>query len=383
MVGLIDLLRLLLVAFAGPFSHVGAFSVTSTSTTIGASTSSSSSPPLFSSHFDKTLLQSTKSVALTYLEINGWLLTTGGKTILIDPILDGDLDFGIPSIYSASKRVLPSTGLCELLPPIDCLLITQGLDDHAHERTLKKLTELWNADGDDNGSSSSSSSSSPSVPMIVAPPSARDALIKSGLASSSDNDDSSGSTISYIRPGESINIEASSNNIDGGSGGVKIKATSGALVGPPWQARENGYIISSTSSASDGSGSGGPSIYIEPHVEFNRMELAREAPVDIVITPITGQGLTPLFQLVHGPSDALRLVQTLRPKYVIPMQNGDVDAEGLISSLVQTVGSPKEFEKMLLEDDKRIQNQNKSAGEEPKFIEIIAPIPGKDIILGV
>eukprot|EP00966_Prymnesium_polylepis_P319067 7369319-Prymnesium_polylepis.1 len=46
---------------------------------------------------------------LTYLEINGWLLSTSGVTVLVDPVLEGELDFGIPGIYSASKRVLPST----------------------------------------------------------------------------------------------------------------------------------------------------------------------------------------------------------------------------------------------------------------------------------
>ena len=36
------------------------------------------------------------AATLTYLEINGWLLKAGGVTVLIDPILEGNLDFQIP-----------------------------------------------------------------------------------------------------------------------------------------------------------------------------------------------------------------------------------------------------------------------------------------------
>merc|ERR1712216_605156 len=58
------------------------------------------------------------ATTLTYLEINGWLLSAGGVNVLCDPVLEGPLDFGIPDIYSASKRVLPPTGLIDTLPPL-------------------------------------------------------------------------------------------------------------------------------------------------------------------------------------------------------------------------------------------------------------------------
>ena len=269
---------------------------------------------------------------LTYLEINGWLLSTGGATILIDPILEGALDFGIPYMYSASKRKLPPNGLCDELPTIDCLLITQGWDDHAHTRTLKKLANVLDSDV-----------------HVIAPPSARGALEQSGFVGSRNTN------IQYIRPGSQVNI--------GDECEVTIKATTGALVGPPWQARENGYIIRTTF---------GPSIYIEPHVEYKLKELRNEAPVDIIITPISGQGL-PAFELVHGPSDVLRLVQALKPKYVVPMQNGDVDAEGLVSSLVQSVGSPEEFRTVL----------KKAQRPDERQVEVINTIPGEDIVLNI
>lgn len=307
-----------------------------------ASAFSASSPTtsvkLFSSHADHRATfagaggsnADSADASFTYLEINGWLISTGGSTILIDPILEGALDFGIPNIYSASKRKLPPNGLCDELPTIDCLLITQGLDDHAHTRTLKKLANILESDV-----------------HVIAPPSARVALEQSGFIGARNKN------IRYMKPGSQANI--------GDEGEITVKATTGALVGPPWQARENGYIIRATS---------GPSIYIEPHVEFDVKELRNEAPVDVLITPISGQGL-PAFELVHGPSDVLRLVQTIKPKYVVPMQNGDVDAKGLVSSLVQSVGSPEEFRGML----------DKAQRPDERQVEIINTIPGEDIIL--
>jgi len=313
-------IRFLVVAVS--LFSAAAFSVSSPKT----------SAQLFASHADKkaALSDDANAAVLTYLEINGWLLSTGGITILVDPILEGALDFGIPSIYRANKRTLPSKGLCEELPTIDCVLITQGLDDHAHIRTLKKLASIL----DRNVS-------------VIAPPSARGALEQCGF------DATRSSNIRFIKPGGQLHI--------GDEGAVAIKATTGALVGPPWQARENGYVIRTAS---------GPSIYIEPHVEYNLQELRNEAPVDILITPVSGQGL-PAFELVHGPSDVLRLVQTLQPKYVVPMQNGDVDAEGLASSLVQSIGSPNEFRRIL----------SKAQRTGVRKVEIIDTIPGKAIVL--
>mmetsp|Transcript_25499 Transcript_25499/g.73746 ORF Transcript_25499/g.73746 Transcript_25499/m.73746 type:complete len:329 (+) Transcript_25499:76-1062(+) len=322
------------VVVAAGLLTVAAFSTISPAT--------SASAKLFASHAEHKARAGANAALLTYLEINGWLLSTGGCTILIDPILEGALDFGIPTIYSAKRRKLPSSGLCDELPPIDCLLITQGLDDHAHTRTLKRLANVLDGDV-----------------AVIAPPSARGPLERSGFGGTTTRTRSRNGNIRYIKPGGQVNIGG---DRDGGE--VTIKATTGALVGPPWQARENGYIIRSPF---------GPSIYIEPHVEYNMKELADETPIDAVISPISGQGL-PAFELVHGPSDVLRLVQTLQPKYVVPMQNGDVDAEGLASSLVQSIGSPEEF--------RRILNKAQRP-DERKVVEVIDTVPGEDIVLKV
>jgi len=123
-------------------------------------------------------------------------------------------------------------------------------------------------------------------------------------------------------------------------GGLRVQATSGALVGPPWQRRENGYVLTPARRGES------PSVYIEPHVEFDGAELARLAPVDAVITPVSGQRL-PGFELVHGPHASAELVRRLRPRWVLPMRNGAVDASGLSAPLISEVGTGAEFESRL------------------------------------
>lgn len=319
---------------------------------------------LFSGHTtsnNKFAADKTNDVTLTYLEINGWLLSTNGITILIDPILEGELDFGIPSLYQGKKRVLPSYGLPGALPPIDCILLTQGLDDHAHVRTLQKLQSM-----------------DPTVP-IIAPPSAKAALKASGFWKDEEelksifnpvrqiSDSFQEPQVRFLNHREKATII--SRQEPNNSRTVHVRATEGALVGPPWQRRENGYLIQGSSSSSK---TNGPSIYLEPHVEFNQRELQQllqqNGSPDIVITPISGQTL-PAFELVHGPKDTIRLVQTLQPKYLIPMQNGDIETNGPVSKFVSEVGSATEFQKQLQTSNLKTQ--------------LIDVVPGKDITISI
>lgn len=308
----------------------------------------STSPPstsVFSKHFpdEKARLESDR-LLLTYLEINGFLMTTNGVTILIDPILEGPLDFGIPKLYTGRKKNLPSVNLVESLPPIDCILLTQGLDDHAHVRTLTKLAGDARFDN---------------VP-ILAPPSAEGALERSGLLRSSN--------VQFMRHGERTTVGSLSDSSSKSSAGtVNIRATSGALVGPPWQRRENGYVL--RPSVSSKTGKIPPSVYIEPHVEFQESELKQETPVDVVITPIVGQRL-PILDLVYGPEQTVKLVNLLKPKVVVPMMNANVEYSGIISLLVEQNGEVEDFFHGL--------EKTKAAGTKVQQL-----TPGKDEIIEV
>jgi L-ascorbate metabolism protein UlaG (beta-lactamase superfamily) len=308
-----------------------------------AKLTSSPSRRTFSNHFpeEKAKLAHDK-LLLTYLEINGFVLTANGVTILIDPVLEGPLDFGIPQFYTGKKKNLSSTDLVESLPPIDCILITQGLDDHAHARTLKKLASDSRFDG---------------VP-IVAPPSAKGALEASGMLRAS--------SVRFLRHGERTTVQSRDNG-SSPLGRIDVRATSGALVGPPWQTRENGYIL--RPSVSSTTGTAAPSIYIEPHVEFQELELRGEAPIDVVITPIVGQRL-PILDLVYGPEQAVKLVNVLTPKVVVPMMNANVDESGIASWLVSQNGEERDFFHGL--------ESSKAAGTKIQVL-----VPGKDEIIEI
>ncbi|KAK3033664.1 hypothetical protein RJ639_034543 [Escallonia herrerae] len=127
---------------------------------------------------------------LTYLEGNSWLWEVGGLSILVDPILVGNLDFGIPWLYDAAKKFLKNFQLTDL-PEINCLLITQSLDDHCHLKTLKPLSKKL-----------------PNL-KVISTPNAKELL------------DPLFSNVIYLEPGQSSEIEASNGAL------VKVQATTG------------------------------------------------------------------------------------------------------------------------------------------------------------
>ncbi|XP_061375070.1 uncharacterized protein LOC133317246 [Gastrolobium bilobum] len=237
---------------------------------------------------------------LTYLEGNSWLWNVGGANILVDPILVGNLDFGIPWLYDAAKKVLKKFQLSDL-PEIDCLLITQSLDDHCHLKTLKPFSQKF-----------------PNT-RVIATPNAKALL------------DPLFRNVTYIEPGQSSDIETNYGSK------VNVKATAGPVLGPPWQRPENGYLVRSQQ--------GQLSLYYEPHCVYNQSFIEKEK-ADIVITPVIKQ-LLPKFTLVSGQEDAVKLAKLLRAKFIVPMKNGDLDSKGLLASIVQTEGTVESFKELL------------------------------------
>ncbi|KAM7468388.1 hypothetical protein LguiB_015950 [Lonicera macranthoides] len=237
---------------------------------------------------------------LTYLEGNSWLWEVGGLRILVDPILVGTLDFGIPWLYNAAKKFLKNFQLSDL-PEINCILITQSLDDHCHLKTLRPLSQKL-----------------PNV-RLIATPNAKELL------------DPLFNNVIYLEPGQSSEIEASNGSQ------VKIQATAGPVLGPPWQRPENGYLVSSPQ--------GQLTLYYEPHCVYNK-ELLEKKRADIVITPVIKQ-LLPSFTLVSGQEDAVQLAKQLCAKFIVPMKNGDLDSKGLLSSLVKSDGTVESFKELL------------------------------------
>lgn len=245
----------------------------------------------------------TDAFKLTYLEGNSWLWEVGGVKILVDPILVGNLDFGIPLFYDASKKYLKNFQLTDL-PEVNCLLITQSLDDHCHLKTLKPLSQKL-----------------PNL-KVIATPNAKTLL------------DPLFNNVIYLEPGENSEIQTSDGSY------VKVRATAGPVLGPPWQRPENGYIVTSPGQKW--------SLYYEPHCVYNDEIIGKEQ-ADIVITPVIKQ-LLPSFTLVSGQEDAVRLAKLLRSKFVVPMKNGDLDSKGVLASLVRSDGTIESFKELLSKD---------------------------------
>ncbi|KAG5051335.1 hypothetical protein JHK87_003533 [Glycine soja] len=233
---------------------------------------------------------------LTYLEGNSWIWNVGGINILVDPILVGNLDFGIPWLYDAAKKVLQKFQLSDL-PEINCLLITQSLDDHCHLKTLKPFSQKF-----------------PDI-RVIATPNAKGLL------------DPLFRNVTYLEPGESSDIETNYGSK------ISVKATAGPVLGPPWQRPENGYIVTSPQ--------GQLSLYYEPHCVYNQSFTEKER-ADIVITPVIKQ-LLPNFTLVSGQEDAVKLAKLLQAKFIVPMKNGDLDSKGLLASLISGEGTVESF----------------------------------------
>ncbi|OAY31271.1 uncharacterized protein LOC110600350 [Manihot esculenta] len=240
---------------------------------------------------------------LTYLEGNSWLWEVGGVNILVDPILVGNLDFGIPWLYDAAKKVIKNFQLSNL-PKLDCLLITQSLDDHCHLKTLKPLSEIL-----------------PNL-RVIATPNAKPLL------------DPLFNNVTYLEPGQSSEIEAS------GDSKVRVQATAGPVLGPPWQRPENGYLVNSPQ--------GNMTLYYEPHCVYNKNFLEKER-ADIVITPVIKQ-LLPKFTLVYGQEDAVKLAKLLHAKFIVPMKNGDLDSKGFLASIIQAEGTVESFKELLAKE---------------------------------
>lgn len=227
----------------------------------------------------------------------------GGINILVDPILVGNLDFGIPWLYDAAKKVLQKFQLSDL-PEINCLLITQSLDDHCHLKTLKPFSQKF-----------------PDI-RVIATPNAKGLL------------DPLFRNVTYLEPGESSDIETNYGSK------ISVKATAGPVLGPPWQRPENGYIVTSPQ--------GQLSLYYEPHCVYNQSFTEKER-ADIVITPVIKQ-LLPNFTLVSGQEDAVKLAKLLQAKFIVPMKNGDLDSKGLLASLISGEGTVESFKELLLKE---------------------------------
>lgn len=228
---------------------------------------------------------------LTWLDSNSWLIELGGKRILIDPWLVGSLVFAnLDWLFKGlrrSDRQIPEN--------IDLIILSQGLEDHAHPATLKQLDRT--------------------IP-VVASPNAAKVVQQLGYAE-----------VTALNHGETFTLDEQ----------ITIKAIPGSSIGPTLV--ENGYLIKELMS--------GLTLYYEPH-GFHSPSIKEAAPVDVIITPIVDLALPLIGSIIKGTKSALEIAQWLQPQVMLPTASpGDVEYGGLLNYALREVGSLEEFRSKL------------------------------------
>lgn len=242
---------------------------------------------------------------LTYFGANSWLIELGQQRILIDPWLVGSLMFGNLNWLFKGQRSKP----LEAIPDFDLILLSQGLEDHAHRPTLEKLNKT--------------------IP-VVASASAAKVVQQLGYTQ-----------VTTLTPERTFTLDDR----------VEIRALPGAKIGLQV---ENAYLLRDNDS--------GKSIYYEPH-GFPSTQVKNYAPVDVVISPVVNLEL-PLFGAIIKGTTALQLVQWLQPQVFLPTAaGGDVEYEGLVNSLLRTVGSVDELRSQLAKNQLSTQVIDPRSGE--------------------
>lgn len=252
---------------------------------------------------------------LTWLDNNSWLIELEGQRILLDPWLVGNLTFGHQEWLFKASRVTPRA----IPEAIDLILLSQGLEDHAHPPTLKALDR--------------------SIPVLASPNAAK---VVRGLGYEQ---------VTAIAHGESFTL----------ADRVTIQAVPGSPIGP--LLTENGYLVRGLST--------GSSLYYEPH-GFHAPMLQQLAPVDVVITPLVNLELPLLGPILQGGKTALQVAQWLKPQVILPTAaGGDVTLEGVLMSLIRATGSVAEVEAELTRNHLTTKILAPKAGERLELL----PLP--------
>ena len=233
---------------------------------------------------------------LTRLDLNSWLFYLGGRTILVDPwLVDPLVFYGQPWLFTAYHNT-PIAFTPETLPPLDLILLSQGVDDHCHRPTLERLDRA--------------------IPVVASPTAAK-TVRQLGYQQ-----------VTAIAHGEAFALGDT----------LKITAIPGAEIQPGQV--ENGYLLHDRTTDE--------TLYYEPHLFPSQTAVEQIGRVDVAIAPVVGQVIPLLGQVIMGPLEAMHLVKTLKPHFFVPTTLGDIRADGILPKLIQPVGSVEEFRDRLL-----------------------------------
>lgn len=228
---------------------------------------------------------------LTWLDSNSWLIEMGGKRILLDPWLVGSLTFGNLTWLFEGKK----TANHPLPENISLILLSQGLEDHAHPPTLQVLDRQ--------------------IPVVASPNAAKVA--------------------------QNFGYQQTHTLAHGASyifdNAIEITAVPGSPVGPTLV--ENGYIIKELAT--------NQTLYYEPH-GYHSATLDHRGKIDVIITPLIDLKIPFLGPVIKGQASALAVCQRLQPQYIISTAaGGDIEFQGLLMAVLRAEGSPESFQELL------------------------------------
>ncbi|MFQ4142297.1 MBL fold metallo-hydrolase [Chlorogloeopsis sp. ULAP02] len=236
---------------------------------------------------------------LTYLDSNSWLIEIGEQRVLLDPWLVDSLTFGNLDWFFKGSRTLQRS----IPENIDLILLSQGLEDHAHPPTLKQLNHNI---------------------QVVASPNAAKVVHQLGYTQ-----------ITTLSHDQSFILNNS----------VEIKATPGSPIGPTLV--ENGYLLKELET--------GLTLYYEPH-GYHSPSLKEAAPVDVIIIPLVDLALPLVGSIIRGRKNALEVAKLLQPQVMLPTAaGGDVIFEGLLTKFLRQEGSVEEFRSLLENNNLAVQ----------------------------
>lgn len=242
----------------------------------------------------------------TWLDNNSWLWEIADQKILVDPWLIGALTFGNATWLFKGEKKQPQP----LPTDIDFILLTQGLEDHAHPETLQALDK--------------------SIPVVGSPNAAK-VVRELGFTD-----------VTVLEHGESITRDE-----------VTIKAVPGSPIGPALL--ENGYVLTENAT--------GFKLFYEPH-GYHQEGLKQEAPVDVVLTPMLTLSLPLVGPIIRGSKSAEELANWLQPQVMLPTTDAqETTYEGLLVSILKASGGAEQVREQLATRGKSIQVLSPKVGD--------------------
>lgn len=244
---------------------------------------------------------------LTWMDANSWLIEMAGQRILLDPWLVGPLVFGNQPWFFKGERPVSF----DIPEAIDLILLSQGLPDHSHLPTLRKLDHH--------------------IPVIASENAAK--IVQ----------DLGYTKVTTLRHGETITWTDQ----------LEIGALPGSPIGP--LLLENAFVLTDIASQNR--------LYYEPH-GFHTAAMEQLETADIVIAPIQDLVLPLLGPFIQGGDVALAAVKQLQPQFILPTASGgEVEYTGILDKLLSMEGSIDGFRQLLQDNHCSTQVLNPTPGE--------------------